>query len=84
MFAGLYEQTVTEPEHVKMTEVDSKSRSRLEIFSNLAKIQESYRCGICSKCRVTLHHRESLGAAWGDRSMDLRQDWPGESTKYLR
>jgi hypothetical protein len=43
MFTGLYRQTVTEAEHVKMIEVDSKSRSRLEIFSNLAKIQESYR-----------------------------------------
>jgi len=37
MFTGLYRQTVTEAEHVKMIEVDSKSRSRLEIFSNLAK-----------------------------------------------
>ena len=43
MFTGLYRQTVTDVEHVKMIEVDSKSRSRLEIFSNLAKIQESYR-----------------------------------------
>ena len=42
MFTGLYEQTVTEPEHVKMIEVDSKSGSRLEIFSNLANIQESF------------------------------------------
>ena len=52
-------------------------------LSNLAKIQESC-CWFCSKCRVTLHHRESSGAAWGDRSMDFHQDWPGESTEYLR
>jgi hypothetical protein len=31
MFTGLYEQTVTEPESVKMIEVDSKSKSLLEI-----------------------------------------------------
>jgi len=83
MFTGLYRQTVTEAEHVKMIEVDSKSRSRLEIFSNLVKTKK-VTAGICSKCRVTLHHRESSGAAWGDRFMDLSQDSPGECPEYLR
>ena len=72
---------------MKMIEVDSKSKSRLEILSNLAKIQESFSHllrYLFEMPRHPLHHRESSGVALGDRLMYLRQDWPGESTKYLR
>jgi len=72
---------------VKTIEVDSNSGSRLEIFSNLAKVQESFPHPLlvfvrnaalpCTIARVR-GPRGAIGL------MDLRQDWPGESTKYLR
>ena len=83
MFTGLYEQTVMEPKHVKKIEVEIK----IEIFSNLAKIQESsstFCWYLFEMPRRALHHRESSRVVWGAWLMDLRQDWPGVSAKHLR